>query len=195
MYDHPVLQYRGTGLVYHLSRIIDARSPKYHIVSLPLKRRLAGIDQWSKLIIDSAAIPLAWDLDATGGMVWSGVLRGGTRRGGRKPTTVGPQKTVESFEVDGIPASRLHELDFAWSLPEEGVLVFGDERGMQRQLRQVRRPRESGKEPIHRYAARLRKRATVMMAFSLSERIRGQLGRSLPNLGPMLAAVQAGNSS
>jgi hypothetical protein len=63
---------------------------------------------------------------------------------------------------------------------------------MQRQLRHVQggSPRE---EPIHKAAARLRKRAPLLAAFALPERLRRQMTNALPNVGPLVGAVRSGH--
>ncbi|MFC1611732.1 hypothetical protein ACFL6C_12290 [Myxococcota bacterium] len=137
-------------------------------------------------------LTIVLDLDATGGIVWAAVARNGAKMRKGVPEEVGPK--MQRLEVDGHTAYRLKDRDVAWSSIDRAVVV-GNERGMQRQLRFLRKKRVDQTEPIALQARRLRKSAPVKLAFALPESTRSDLRHRLPNVGPLLAVIRSGNLS
>jgi len=101
---------------------------------------VAGFD----LALPGTTVTVVLDLDAKGGPVVAAVVRG---PGAREQAPAGTRSSdSERSEVDGQPVQVLRGTDLAWSRSAE-LLVLGNERGVQRQLRhrsaQARDPRHA----------------------------------------------------
>ena len=139
--------------------------------------RVTGAD------LDRAAsvATLVADADATGGDVWAVVVRGARPK----------RPAAHDFLIDGHPAHRLEGREIAWSVVGD-ALVFGNERGVQRQVRQVRKP-SAGDRPIQVRARRLRDRAPLVLAFEAPAAVSAELSEELANVGPLVGAVRGGS--
>lgn len=137
----------------------------------------------------NAVVTVTLDVDAGGGPVFGAVVRGALS--GEPAPDLG--EGIEPFTVDGHPAFRHLPSAGAWAIADPGTLVFGDERGMQRQLRRLLSEQRAKKEPVHILASRLRKRAPFMVAFSLPKGVPGVVSENLSTIGPLLGAVRAGS--
>jgi hypothetical protein len=147
------------------------------------------LEQASSADLDrrSSVVTLVVDADAAGGLVWAAVIRGARPR----------EPAEHDFLIDAHPAHRLAAREMAWSKVGD-ALVAGNERGVQRQVRQeVRRLRgarakRSAKEPLQTRAERLRQRAPLVLAFEAPAPVRARLGASLANVGALVSAIHSG---
>jgi len=129
----------------------------------------------------TAVATMVVDFDATGGAAWAAVVRGSM-----------PKKPEGSdFLIDGQAAHRIAGRDLAWSIVGE-ALVAGNERGVQRQVRQLAGKKPNLDEPIGVRVRRLRERAPVLVAFETPASLRAELESLLTNIGPLVSAVHGG---
>lgn len=136
----------------------------------------------------TAVVTVTIDADAGGGPVFAAVIRGALS-GGPAPD---PGEDVEPFTVDGHPAIRHLPSASAWALVGNRTLVFGDERGMQRQLRRLLSKKRTKDEPVQILSSQLRKRAPFMMAFDVPNGVPNAVSEMLSTIGPLLGAVRSG---
>lgn len=136
-------------------------------------------------------LTLTIDLDAKGGPVYAVVVRGALGKGGAKPVDEKDQG-VESFTIDGHPAYRLKGRDAAWVIVDGNILIFGTERGMQRQLRHFRRAKHTVNEPLQKLASQVRRASPVMLAYVLPDASRAAAAKLLPPIGSLISSVHSG---
>ncbi len=150
----------------------------------------ASYDEWAapplrQLGVDfrrqGAVLTLVVDLDATGGTVYSVVLRGVG-----KSAKLGEGATP--FTVDAAPAYRHPERDLAWAQVKD-AFVWGNERGVQRQLRHLLAVRRRSEPALSSLAEHLRKPTPFALAYVAPAATRAELAQGILTVGPFLGEV------
>jgi hypothetical protein len=144
-------------------------------------RQASSADLTRKATVLTAVI----DLDGKGGPVYAVIL---TNTGAKAPTPA----PDDSFTIDGHQAFRVPERDLVWTVVGKTTLLVGNERGLQRQLR-LSQSKTEADTPLVKVAARLRKPAPLLVAFSLSPAARTFAAKAFPNGGALVAAVVSGS--
>ena len=153
--------------------------------------RLTGANLQRPKVIATVAI----DLDATGGTVYSAVIRGAFATAPQPDDSKNLESGVVRIAIDGHPAFRSG--DTAWTVINEkrrgAALVYGNIRGIQRQVRQLLGDKKrAADDRLMVVARRLRARAPLLVAFSFDEETQTELADLFSDFGFLFETANAG---